>query len=219
MINSISSNSVNRIEYLKRDESSEQQIKFLRQQESQVQKQIESIKNSKQDAKTKQELIKPLQEQIQNIESQIEQIQISDASDKNSEANTSKVSSNAGKNSEISKDSLFLSMSSVYKQVGEVNSIKKGLTGRARELNSYAEIDDGIRNYRMADIERKQASEYKGRALGLEAKVGKLIHSVNDTLSGSQDKNELKDASKNDNIANEDAESNEVKNKSINKLA
>ncbi|MBP2031337.1 vacuolar-type H+-ATPase subunit I/STV1 [Clostridium algifaecis] len=194
MINSISSNGIKPMNYARTDKSNDAQIKALRQQEASIQKQIDSIKNSKQDPKTKQELIKPLESQIQSIEGQIQQAQIDQVSNKNGNSNSgSKV--NTENNEKFQKDNIFLSMSSTYNQVKQVNSIRKNLKGKANELNSDASFDEMTGNYKMANIERAEAAKDQGKANGLQSKIGKLNSDMNKSV-----KNEINKENKEENM-------------------
>lgn len=207
MINSIASNGIKPMTYSRTDKSNDTQIKVLRQQESSIQKQIDSIKDSKQDPKTKQELIEPLEAQIQSIEGQIQQVEIDQVSNKNDNVSNKNdnVSSSSAINSEsnekLLKDNMFLSMSSTYKQVTKVNSVRKNLLGKANELNSDAELDEMLENYQMAKIERVEASEDQGKANGLQAKIGKLSHDMDKSV-----KNEISKENKIENIKSTDSE-------------
>lgn len=198
MINSISSNGIKPMNYTRTDKSNDAQIKALRQQEISIQKQIDSIKNSKQDLKTKQELIKPLESQIQSIEGQIQQAQVDQVSDKNYDSNSSsKV--NSENNEKLQKDNIFLSMSSTYKQVKEINSVRKNLEGRANELKADAESDEMRLNFGMAERERAEAAKDHGKANGLQSKIGKLNGDMNKSI-----KNEINKENKEEDMRTSD---------------
>lgn len=188
MINSISSNGIKPVTYARTDKSNDDEIKVLRQQESAIQKQIDSIKNGSADSKTKQELIKPLEAQIQNIEAQIQQAQVDQIGSKNDISSNSSSKNESESNVKFSKDNMFLSMSNTYKQVKEVNSVRNGLEGKANELNSDASFDEMTGNYRMAKIERVEASEDKGKANGLKSKVGKLSRDMDKSIKSEANK-------------------------------
>lgn len=148
--------------YTRNDNSNDAQIKVLRQQENSIQKQIDSIRNGNGDAKTKKELIEPLQDQIQNIESRIQQLQIDQSSDKSDKNRSLKnIDNKSSKEVKLSEDSIFLSMSSTYDKMKKISFVRKNLKGMANELNSDADLDENMGNYKMAKTERKQASENK----------------------------------------------------------
>lgn len=187
MINSISSNGIKPVTYARTDKSNDVQIKALRQQESSIQKQIDSIKDSKQDPKTKQELIEPLEAQIQSIEGQIQQVQIDQVSNKNDNSSSSSIISSES-NEKLLKDNMFLSMSSTYSQVKKVNFVRKNLEEKANELNSDADFDEILDNYQMAKIERREASEDQGKANGLQSKIVKLSHDMDKSVKNEANK-------------------------------
>lgn len=185
MINGISSNRAMQTISQGKNDTSEQEIKSLESQKDALQKQIDNIKNGSGDANTKQQLIKPIQEQIQEIDAQIQQEQVdsidskNDKSDGKSSTNTKSNSINTQSNSKYSGEDLLLDASKIYKQIKTVNSVRSGLIGKANELNSDADMDEALKNYKGAEINRSNASQNKGRAAGLESKIGKLNGEMN----------------------------------------
>ncbi len=174
MISSIFSIGVHNAVSGKKDNSSDDQIKALRSQESSIQKQIDSIKNGDMDVKTKQELMEPLQEQIQSIEAQIQQIQMSQIS--NEDNSKSKIKDQSSLNVsdvdgedklKLSKDTLILNVSNTYNQLKTINSIKKKLIGNSNVLKSDADFDENMENYSMAKRERAEAALNMGKANGI----------------------------------------------------
>lgn len=192
MINSIYSNTVKPTNYIKNDNSNEEEIKILRQQENAIRKQIDSIKNSNQDPKTKKELIEPLESQIQSIEAQIQQTQVDQISNKNDTTNTSISENKSEDNIKFSKDAMFLGLSNTYKQVKEATATKKNLEGKANELNSDAEFDEMMENYTMAAAEKSEASECTGKANGLNYKIGKLNCDMDKSIKNEINKENMK---------------------------
>ncbi|MHC6179326.1 FlxA-like family protein [Clostridium sp. JNZ X4-2] len=201
MIDSISSMDNGRgIVGMKIGNSTDSQVKALRSQESSVQKQIESIKNGSADIKTKQQLIEPLEEQIQNIEAQIQQLQIENMSkddsvnDKDSSVKRNKqdVSGNMGGSIELSRDALFFNLSNMYTQIKSANSVRKDMEGKASELKSDAKLDSmtGTGNAYMVKKESHEAASFKGKAIGLESKIGRVNHVLNEKIKSTADKME-----------------------------
>lgn len=198
MISAISSGGIQAMVRGK-DNSSEEAVKSLERQKDNIQKQIDEIRNGKEDMKAKQELIKPLEQQIQEIESQIQQEQMDNVSNKNDNSDVkSKKQSSAtnnvsnANNQKIAEDMLFLNSANTYKQIKSVNSIKKGLMGRANELNSDADMDEMTGNLRGAEKNRSEAAANKGRASGLESKIGELNHKINADVKNTIDKTQNK---------------------------
>lgn len=194
MIGGISSNRSIQTMTQNKNDTSEQEIKSLENQKDALQKQIDNIKNGSGDANTKQQLIKPIQEQIQEIEAEIQQKQVdsvdskNDNSDGKSSTNTKSNSINTQSNSKYSGEDLLLDASKIYKQIKTVNSVRSGLIGRANELNSDADMDEALGNYKGAEINRSKASENKGRAVGLESKMGKLNGEMNKDIKNEVEK-------------------------------
>jgi hypothetical protein len=194
MINGISSNRSIQTMTQNKNDTSEQEIKSLENQKDALQKQIDNIKNGSGDANTKQQLIKPIQEQIQEIEAEIQQKQVdsvdskNDHSDGKSTKNTNSNRVNTQSNSEYSNEDLLLDASKIYKQIKTVNSVRSGLIGKANELNSDADMDEALGNYKSAEINRSNASQNKGRAVGLESKVGKLNEDMNKDMKSEMGK-------------------------------
>ncbi|CAB1246398.1 FlxA-like family protein [Clostridium sp. WLY-B-L2] len=189
MISSIFSIGVHNAVSGKKDNSSDDQIKALRSQESSIQKQIDSIKNGDMDVKTKQELMEPLQEQIQSIEAQIQQIQMSQIS--NEDNSKSKIKDQSSLNVsdvdgedklKLSKDTLILNVSNTYNQLKTINSIKKKLIGNSNVLKSDADFDENMENYSMAKRERAEAALNMGKANGIQSKIGKLYDNIEGSI-------------------------------------
>ncbi|WP_175412919.1 FlxA-like family protein [Clostridium sp. AWRP] len=195
MINGISSNRSIQTMTQNRNDTSEQEIKLLENQKDALQKQIDNIKNGSGDVNTKQQLIKPIQEQIQEIDAEIQQKQVDSVDSKNdnsngkSSTNTKFNGINGQNNNKYSGEDLLLDASKIYKQIKTVNSVRSGLMDKANELNSDADVDEALRNYKSAENNRSNAAQSKGRAISLESKIGKLNGEMNKDVKNEIEKN------------------------------
>lgn len=175
-----------------RNDKSDDQIKLLRHQQDVIQKQIDNIKNGDADPKTKQQLIAPLEEQIQSVEAQIQQKQIEQSSDKDNQPQVKvkkeSVSASTEESNKLSRDVLFFNMSSTYKQIRNVNSIRKNLMGKSNVLNSEASLDAQRGNTKSAERKSAEAASLRGKAYVLESKIGKLNSDIGDSVGDITDK-------------------------------
>lgn len=143
-------------------------IKTLEKQKSQLTEQITSINQSKADAKTKKERISEIEQQIQQIDAQIQQIKMEEIK-KKSEINTKDTQLNdasAQNGQNLSPINGLVEADKALSQAETVKSVKDNLVGQSNVLRMEIKLDAG-----------RAGGETAGKTLKL-AKVNERLGSI-----------------------------------------
>lgn len=162
----------------------ESEIKALEQQKSQLEKQIETIKNDSMSQKTKDDLVKALQEQIGQIESQIQEKQTEKASDVPTQNIVKKsTSSNKGNKSE---DTLLLDNTIVYNSMKNAISLKSALKAASNTLRVEADLDQERDKFHHAgkiiEKKRNKAMENDQCANKIDSEIHRQSKKINENI-------------------------------------
>jgi hypothetical protein len=174
---------------LQNNTSTDEEIKILQDQKSQIEKQIENIKNGNAQQKIKDELIKPLEDEIDQIDAEIQQSQIEKIKcNTNTSANKNPGLSN---NSDVNNDTLLLDNANMYNDIKAINSLRTSLKSSSNSLREEANLDearDTTHSKREAIAKKRAAaSEDDGRANAITSEIYK-----NSARISKNEKNEKK---------------------------
>ena len=180
-------------------------IKLLETQKTQLQEQIQKIKESKIDNKTKQEKVKKLQDQIQQIDMKIQQKKTEklnknqniDQHKQISKNQTSKVDSQC--NIKFSGITQLIDADITYSKAKIISKVKNNLDGKSKILKKEIEADESRSlSGSKASAKREELQEIEFRKQSLGKKVGEMNKTVQKQVE------EIKDEEIDNNNTNKD---------------
>lgn len=160
---------------LQNNTSTDEEIKMLQDQKSQIEKQIEKIKSGDAQQKIKDEMIKPLEDEIDQIDAEIQQKQTEKVKcNTNTSANKNPGLSN---NSDVNNDTLLLDNANMYNDIKAINSLRTSLKSSSNSLREEANLDEArdTTHSKRESIAKKRAaaSEDDGRAIAITSEIYK----------------------------------------------
>lgn len=174
------------------------EIKLLQEQKSNLQEQMQKIREGKMDNQTKQERIKELQTQIEQIDMQIaekrseklnaKQTQKSDQDTVNNHQNAG----NSQNNTNLSGMSQLVQANSSFSQVQIINRTKKGFEGRSNILRMEIKLDSARQGGNTAP-KIKELGEIQSKSAKLDKKISSELKKTHEQVDAASDKaNEAK---------------------------
>lgn len=180
------------------------EIKMLEKQKEQLEKQIQTTKESNMDAKSKQDTIKLLREQIQQIETQIQQKRnekltegINNNSDDNGSKSQSQADNTVTQEASLSGMSDLLQANASLSKARIMSNTKDNLVGKGNILEQEIKLDES----RGVDPKAKKAelADIKARIPLLDKDMGAELYNSTDKV---QDASESTDDDKSDAVSN-----------------
>lgn len=163
--------------------SQDSEIAALEKSKSRLQEQIEKAKESQLDTKTKQERIKVLQDEIEQIDSTIQQKKLDKIRQKGDASSVSAGNTAENTNGKADATGTLIQISSSYKQMQVLDSLKSGLKGEGRVLAGEIALDQSRGGSSAAvDKKREKLEALKEKQQDLSEKIGEKGSEMNKDL-------------------------------------